>query len=234
MRRLVAFLIGSETGAWRGAVVSLFLLVGAGLVLVIGGRAMGLGDPAAVGRWLAAARGPWALPVAIGAFALLAFLGAPQVILIAAAVLAFGPIVGAAYSWIGTMISALIGFVIGRAARRPAPIDLAASRLDRFMALVGRNGFLASLVVRLVPFAPFIIVNMAAGMARVRPLDFAAGTAIGIVPKIALIAFAGGSALTMLRGGSVHIAIVAAVIVVWLISAVIARGWAERRKKLPQ
>ena len=36
--------------------------------------------------WLAAARGHWALPVAIAAFAALAFLGVPQFVLIAAAV----------------------------------------------------------------------------------------------------------------------------------------------------
>ncbi len=234
MRRLVAFLIGSETGAWRGALISLLLLTTAGFVLFIGGRAMGLGDPAAVNRWLAAAHGPWALPVAISAFAGLAFLGAPQVILIGAVVLAFGPVAGAAYSWIGTMVSALIGFVIGRAARRTSGTQLAASGLDRFMALVGRNGFMASLIVRLVPFAPFIIVNVTAGLARVRLLDFAAGTAIGIVPKIALIAVAGGSALTMLRGGPLHVAIIAAVFALWLVSAVIARFWAEKRNKLPR
>ena len=63
--------------------------------------------------------------------------------------------------------------------------------LAQFMALVVRNGFLASLVVRLVPFAPFVVVNMAAGVTPIGALDFAAGTAIGILPKIVLTSLAG-------------------------------------------
>ena len=60
------------------------------------------------------------------------------------------------------------------------------------MKLIGKNGFMASLIVRLVPSAPFIVVNMAAGVTPMKVRDFVAGTAIGIIPKIALTAFAGG------------------------------------------
>ena len=48
--------------------------------------------------------------------------------------------------------------------------------------------------------APFIVVNMAAGVTPMRVLDFVAGTALGIVPKIALTAFAGNSIARAMRG----------------------------------
>ena len=81
---------------------------------------------------------------------------------------------------------------------------------------VGKNGFLASLIVRLVPSAPFIVVNMAAGVTPMRALDFALGTAIGIVPKIALTAFAGNSIARAMRGQLDRD-------VLWL--ALVAAGW---------
>ena len=69
------------------------------------------------------------------------------------------------------------------------------------MRMIGKNGFMASLIVRLVPSAPFIVVNMAAGVTPMKLRDFAAGTAIGIVPKIALTAFAGNSIVQAMKGG---------------------------------
>src|SRR6185436_3964753 len=94
----------------------------------------------------------------------------------------------------------------------------------RFMDHVGKNGFLASLIVRLVPSAPFIVVNMAAGVTPMRVLDFTAGTALGIVPKIALTCFAGNSIARAMRGDLGRDALW----LVLLIVAWIALGWAAR------
>ena len=42
--------------------------------------------------------------------------------------------------------------------------------------------------MRLVPTGPFILVNMAAGISSVRFRSFLIGTALGIIPKIAVVA----------------------------------------------
>ena len=98
------------------------------------------------------------------------------------------------------------------------------------MRLVGENGFLASLVVRLVPSAPFIVVNMAAGVTPMRALHFVAGTGFGIVPKIVLTAFAGASILQLMRGEiGRHWAAIAAVAALWLAIGWFARQWLRRR-----
>jgi uncharacterized membrane protein YdjX (TVP38/TMEM64 family) len=230
----MAILIDMDARAWRAVAVSLLLIAAVGAVFVFGGRLLGEGHAASARHWLAAARGPWGLPVAIAAFAALAFLGAPQFVLIAAAVVVFGPWLGAAYSWIGTMVSALIGFWLGRVAGADLAGRLKSAAVDRFMALIGRNGFTASLVIRLAPFAPFVIVNMAAGMTRMRLADFTAGTALGIVPKIALTAFAGGSVLAAMNGGPWRAALLAAAAAVWIAVAVVAGRWTGLRKNLPR
>jgi uncharacterized membrane protein YdjX (TVP38/TMEM64 family) len=130
------------------------------------------------------------------------------------------------------MVSSLIGFYIGRAAGARTLETFSGEGLRQFMELVGRNGFLASLIVRLVPSAPFIVVNMAAGVTPMRRRDFAAGTALGIVPKIALTAFAGNSIVQVMKGegGSRHIALLAGVVVLWLVIGWYARKWLKARE----
>jgi uncharacterized membrane protein YdjX (TVP38/TMEM64 family) len=141
----------------------------------------------------------------------------PQFVLIAAAVVAFGPWTGFAYSWIGTLVSSLVGFWLGRTFGGRLLQDLAGDGVAKFMKLIGKNGFLASLIVRLVPSAPFIVVNMAAGVTPMKLRDFAAGTAVGIIPKIALTAFAGNSIVQALKGGGQqHIVMLVVAVAVWI------------------
>ncbi len=231
MRRLIEFVTNMDARAWRSVAVSFVLFGGVGIVFLFGAQALGLGGERTVQEWLTAARGPWALPVAVAAFAVLAFLGVPQFVLIAAAVVAFGPWLGFAYSWIGTMVSSLVGFWLGRAFGGRMLKDLNSRGVDRFMALVGRNGFMASLIVRLVPSAPFIVVNMAAGVTPMRLSAFAAGTAIGIIPKIVLTAFAGNSVVQAMNGGGLgHIGVLAGVAAIWLAMGFAARRWLKRRE----
>ena len=218
-----------DSRAWRSLAVSFALFGGVGLVFLIGAKLLGISGAGAARDWLALARGPWALPAAVASFAALAFLGVPQFVLIAAAVVVFGPWWGALYSWIGTLVSALIGFWMGRAFGARLLRDLKSESIERFTALLARNGFLASLVIRLAPFAPFVVVNMAAGVAAISWIDFVGGTGFGIVPKIALTAFAGRAAIGVLGGaGGVALAALAGAVLLWLGSAQLARRWLAR------
>jgi uncharacterized membrane protein YdjX (TVP38/TMEM64 family) len=231
LRRLIDFFTNMDARAWRTVAVSFVLFGGVGVVFLFGAQLLGLNGEVTVEQWLSAAHGPWALPVAVGAFAALAFIGVPQFVLIAAAVVAFGPWTGFAYSWIGTLVSSLVGFWLGRAFGGRLLKDLAGDGVAKFMKLIGKNGFLASLIVRLVPSAPFIVVNMAAGVTPMKIRDFAAGTAVGIIPKIALTAFAGNSIVQALKGGGKqHIVMLVVAVVIWIGAGLIARNWLKKRE----
>jgi len=231
IRRLIEFVTNMDARAWRTVAVSFVLFGGVGIVFLFGAQLLGLNGEAAIEQWLTAAHGPWALPVAVGAFAVLAFIGVPQFVLIAAAVVAFGPWTGFAYSWIGTLVSSMIGFWLGRAFGAKVLRDFAGEGIAKFMRLIGKNGFLASLIVRLVPSAPFIVVNMAAGVTPMKMRDFAAGTAIGIIPKIALTAFAGNSIVqAMTGGGKRHFVMLAIAVAVWIAAGLVARAWLKNRE----
>ncbi|HEY5290187.1 MAG TPA: TVP38/TMEM64 family protein [Caulobacteraceae bacterium] len=212
-----------RTKSWRRAILAFVLFGGLGVLFLFGLPALGLSGPAETRRWLALAHGPWALPMVIAAFAALAFLGVPQVALIAGAVLAFGPWTGLAYSWAGTMVSAIVGFALGRAFGAQLIADWPGAA--RFADLVGRNGFMASLVVRLAPFAPFVLVNIAGGVTSMSWAAFVVGTGIGILPKIAVIAFAGHS---IMAGGGWTFLWFALALVVWALAGFAAHRWLRR------
>jgi uncharacterized membrane protein YdjX (TVP38/TMEM64 family) len=232
MRRLFQVLSNMDAQAWRTLAVSFVLFGGVGLVFVFGAQALGFNGEATVQEWLRAASGPWSLPVAVLAFAVLAFVGVPQIMLIAAAVVAFGPVTGFAYSWVGTMVSSLVGFYLGRLAGARVLERFSGAGLARFVKLIARNGFFASFIVRLVPSAPFIVVNMAAGVTRMRVVDYTLGTALGIVPKILLTAFAGNSIFRVLKGEIGKDALwLVAIAAGWVGIGLVARAWLRSREK---
>jgi len=53
-------------------------------------------------------------------------------------------------------------------------------------------------VVRLVPVAPFGIINLVAGASHIRLLDFMLGTALGMLPGIAVLAALGHQVIEVL------------------------------------
>jgi uncharacterized membrane protein YdjX (TVP38/TMEM64 family) len=212
-----------------GLVVALFSLGGfAALLLPEEEMRRGLDALAAIGD------APWAPPLAILLFTVLITLGTPQAVLIVALVAAFGPWAGFLYSWAGKLIACAAGFLLGR--------RLGAGWIDRHagpdaaivMDELARHGLVASAVIRLVPTLPSIVINTAAGCTPMRFRDFLVGTAIGSVPKMALIAFASHAAIRGLEGAGLQawIAVGGAVLLLVLIG-VIGRNWLRRRMARP-
>ncbi|MEZ5947563.1 MAG: hypothetical protein R3C04_12070, partial [Hyphomonas sp.] len=60
-----------------------------------------------------------------------------------------------------------------------------------------------SAVVRNVPTGPFLLVNMAFGVSRAGFWPYLAGMAVGALPKIILVAFAGRGLMAALQGNMV-------------------------------
>jgi uncharacterized membrane protein YdjX (TVP38/TMEM64 family) len=168
----------------------------------------------------------WAPLAAIALFALLATLGVPQIVLITAVVAAFGPWAGLLYSWSGKMIACSIGFAAGRRFGAQLLARHASPRVSEVMSQLARRGFIASAVIRLVPTVPSVLVNIAAGATPIRFRDFLAGTALGSLPKMALMAFGGHAALVAAQSNSLWAwGALALVIVLWAVLAAVAKRW---------
>lgn len=143
---------------------------------------------------------PWAIPITIALFCGLAFIGAPQWMLITGTVLAFGVWEGGILSWTGSLAAAILGFWIGRRVGAERLSRLDAKLIRRISAAVRKNGFMTSLVVRLVPTGPAILVNLAAGVSRMKFFHFVSGTAIGILPKIIVVCLVSQGLISGLSG----------------------------------
>ena len=182
--------------------------------------------------WLQGYAGsPWAFIATVALFVAAAFSGAPQFILIAACVVAFGPWFGFLYSWIATVVSAGVTYWLGRGPTARLLARHGGKTVGRLTRFVGKNAFYASFMIRNVPSAPFIVVNMAFGAARASFPGFLAGCALGVLPKTALVAFFGGSFMTAVSGDGIWTsAILAGVALAWLALMLLVRELVKRRE----
>ena len=102
--------------------------------------------------------------------------------------LLFGPLLGGA----AALASATGGAVIVFLACRTAFGDWAAHRAGPIIARIeagfSRDAFAYMLALRLMPVAPFFMVNLAAGLARVRLVAFVLATLIGAAPSAFIFA----------------------------------------------
>lgn len=115
-------------------------------------------------------------------YAMLALVPAPKGAMTALGGLFFGWVAGAALSWLGALIGALLAFEVGRLLGRDAVDRLVRGRLARVDALLASHGFGAVVAVRLVPVLPYTVINYASGVTGVRRRDYVLGTALGMVP----------------------------------------------------
>ena len=158
------------------------------IFLVFGKNSLDL-KPDEYHKWFETFRNSDFLPVIIVAtYVIGAFIGVPQWALFLGTIIAIGPMMGSAFAWISTMISASLNFWLAKWIGAKRIRSFGGARVNQITALIRRNGFLMSFAVRLVPTGPFILVNMAAGISSVRFRSFLFGTALGIIPKIAVVA----------------------------------------------
>jgi uncharacterized membrane protein YdjX (TVP38/TMEM64 family) len=222
MSKLGAFLNNMDARAWRTIWVSLALL-GAVVVVAVIGAVTGIGDH--LDQQLMGLRnGPWGLPMTVLLFIVTSFLAAPQFVLFAAAVVAFGPWLGCAYAMIGTIVAAWIHFIIGRLGGAKLVERYGGNTINRLSRFIGRNDFLASLIVRSVPTAPAVIVNMAFGASQANFWRYTAGVIVGSIPKILIVALLGQSVLSAMGGGiALAVGGVITVVAIWISVALAAR-----------
>lgn len=126
-----------------------------------------------------AAFGPVA---AVLGFAFALTLAVPLTFLTLVALVAFGPAAGFACAMAGALVSAAASYGIGLLLGREVIEHLAGERVNTLSRRLARRGLMAVVLVRMVPVAPFAIVNMVAGASHIRLRDLLLGTVIGTTP----------------------------------------------------
>ncbi|NSX06804.1 VTT domain-containing protein [Cupriavidus gilardii] len=131
---------------------------------------------------------PMAPLAMLGAYVAAGLVMVPVTLLIVVTVVVFGPVKGALCALGGVVLSAATGYGIGRFVGRDAVRRYGGKRLNALSQQVGQHGLLAMVVLRLVPVAPFTLVNLVVGASRIRFRDCLLGTLIGMTPGIVISA----------------------------------------------
>lgn len=145
-------------------------------------------DPRAlseVGRvLLASPLGPVAV---IGGYVLAVAVGMPVLLLVTVGTLLFQPWPGMAYALLGMVSGALVTYGVGRFTGAQTMDALIEGRLRPVARQLQQRGLLTVIAVRVLPVAPFVMINMLAGALRVRLRDYVLGTFLGLLPGTVLI-----------------------------------------------
>lgn len=166
-------------------------------------------------------------PIALVAiFCVGAFIAVPQFMLIGVSVVAFGAVWGTVWAWAATLASGAMTYWIGYLSGGTLLRRFTGDRVAKFTQFVSRNAFAASAVVRNVPTGPFLVVNMVFGAIRAPFTAYWFGMAIGVVPKLLLVAF-GLQAIQAALSGQLGLALGAALAAI----AVFVGGWFYVRHK---
>ena len=129
---------------------------------------------------------PFTPAIAVATFTLAGSLLVPVTLLIAVTGIVFGPYYGALYAITGAMLSAALTYGLGAWIGRDTVRELLGARINRLSRRIAKRGILAVMVVRVLPVAPFIVVNVVAGASHIGLRDFLLGTLFGMTPGIVL------------------------------------------------
>ncbi len=145
---------------------------------------------------------PWAPLLVIGVYLVAGLLAFPVLVLIAATAATFGPVTGFAYAAIGSLASAIVTYAVGAALGRETLRNVIGPRLSRIRAKIVRGGVLAVATIRLVPLAPFTIVNLVAGASEIRLGAYVAGTVLGMMPGLIVMSALGHQIMRIITNPS--------------------------------
>jgi len=106
----------------------------------------------------------------------------PRWLITLMAVAAFGPWAAFAYAQTGVLVAALAGYVTGELVNRDTVRHMAGRRVNKLAELLRHRGVLTVTLVRLVPIAPFMVVNAVMGAMRIKLHHFLIGTVLGMMP----------------------------------------------------
>ena len=107
----------------------------------------------------------------------------------------------------------------------------AGKRLNRISKQLSRRGILTIVTLRIVPVAPFVVINLVAGASHISFRDFALGTLIGLLPGLIAIAFFADSLVRSIRDPNIEsIAWLGAVILAIVVSTLWLRKWLRGRQ----
>jgi uncharacterized membrane protein YdjX (TVP38/TMEM64 family) len=94
---------------------------------------------------------------------------------------------------------------------------LSGGSVHRLSERLARRGILTVIAVRIVPVAPFTVINLFAGASRISLRDYLIGTAVGMMPGVAAMTAFSEGILALVQRADLKQFLVAALALVFII-----------------
>jgi phosphatidylserine/phosphatidylglycerophosphate/cardiolipin synthase-like enzyme/uncharacterized membrane protein YdjX (TVP38/TMEM64 family) len=195
-----------------------------------------LTNPATIKEWFASISAMPAAPVIVlTVFIAGGLLVFPVTLLIAATAATFGPWLGFTYAAAGAIASAIAAYGVGVVIGRRTLENVLGPRINRVRRSITRHGVIAVATVRMVPIAPFTVVNLAAGASRIPFMDYVLGTALGMFPGLVVMSALGHQIFNVLTAPTpLNVSLFIAAIVAWIAASLGVQAlvtWYRRRRQ---
>ncbi len=187
------FVVSEQRGSASGALLRGLLLLLGIFAIAAAWRWTGLRDwldLQTLAAWGTALRENDQAPFwVIGAFLLGGISIFPVTLLIFASAFILDWLSAIVCSLFGCVASAALLYGMGRGLGRKNVARLAGRRLNRVNRLISKQGILAAAAIRMIPIAPYSLVNLAAGAVGMPFRDFVYGSLLGMCPGVIGITF---------------------------------------------
>lgn len=192
-----------------------------------------LADPDAIADALYSVRNEWWIyPAILAAFVFGGILLFPVTVMIAVTGMLLGPWLGWLLAMVGSMLSAWVGHATGLWLGG-SPVRNVSGRAFRAVSRALKNrGVIAVAALRMVPIAPYTVVNMAMGAAGVSARVFLAGSFIGMLPGTFVLTMLGDRLREAWREPApANLVLFVLVVVLWLGLAFVLQQLVSRLRK---
>jgi phosphatidylserine/phosphatidylglycerophosphate/cardiolipin synthase-like enzyme/uncharacterized membrane protein YdjX (TVP38/TMEM64 family) len=131
----------------------------------------------------------WVLPTLFIIFLLTGLSGLSINLILVSATLVIGPWSAFGCGFSGSLVSAVAAFYLGRFGGQPVLQKFFADRLDGLSRKISERGVISVALLRLVPIAPFVVINLVAGLSNMRLKTFFLGSCLGMIPGMLAVVF---------------------------------------------
>ena len=170
-----------------------------GLLLFISNTVPWL-DGDRISAFLEESRGTYfALPTALLVYLVGGLLFFPVTVLSLAVAAIFGPIWGPIYGIFGALLSAGTTFLLGKGLGNAGLRKLAGPKVEAVDEKLANTGIVGVATIRMLPIAPFSLVNLVAGISSISLVQFLIGTFLGMFPQMIAKGLVGDSIMQIFK-----------------------------------
>jgi uncharacterized membrane protein YdjX (TVP38/TMEM64 family) len=131
----------------------------------------------------------------------------------------------------GALLSAAFSYSIGHLIGRHTVWRFAGKKIRELNKRLVRRGLVTIIALRIIPLAPFTVINLVAGASQIRFRDFMLGSTIGLLPGITGISvFTDQLAATIQKPDLPAFTALVAVAAIIIVIAWTCWRWANRRR----